>query len=123
MPLNRRSSKSNKKNRSRAVRNSSKSNRAKVARPAKNSSKSNKRNSTRKVRKGLRRTQRGGVGFTFDHNCRVGGLPARVATSECPNIGPLDSCSIKAAYGQSCNRQIGGKRKLKSSKKSKKARK
>lgn len=55
-------------------------------------------------------SQRGGVAYTFDHNCRVGGLPSRVAISECPKAGPLDSCYIKQLYGQTCN-QAGGKSK------------
>ena len=65
----------------------------------------------KRLSKSSRKLQRGGVGFTFDHGCKVGGLPARVALSDCPNVGPLDSCHIKAMYGQSCKRQMGGSRK------------
>ena len=75
----------------------------------------NTRNKTNKNRKSSKRVskkvQRGGVGFTFDNGCKVGGLPARVATSDCPNVGPLSSCHIKAAYGQSCTGQVGGAKK------------
>ena len=76
--------------------------------------KSNTRSRINKNRKSSKRVsqkvQRGGVGFTIDHGCKVGGLPARVATSDCPNVGPLSSCHIKAAYGQSCSGQVGGAR-------------
>jgi hypothetical protein len=68
-------------------------------------------NKNRKFSKRVsKKVQKGGVGFTFDNGCRVGGLPARVATSDCPNVGPLSSCHIKAAYGQSCTGQVGGAR-------------
>ena len=91
-----------------------------------NSSKVNNKfskKSCKMLKKKGNKSQKGGVRFGFDHNCRVGGLPARVAISECPNVGPLDARSIRAAYGQSNDLQVGGKRKLKSSKKSKKSRK
>ena len=54
--------------------------------------------------------QKGGVAYTFNNSCRVGGLPERVALSSCPLAGPLDSCYIKQQYGQSCTKQLGGKR-------------
>ena len=76
------------------------------------------RKSSKRVSK---KVQRGGVGFTFDHGCRVGGLPARVATSDCPNVGPLSSCHLKAAYGQSCAGQKGGARRTSKSNKSRKS--
>jgi hypothetical protein len=63
-----------------------------------------------------KKSQKGGVAYTFDHSCRVGGLPARVAISECPKAGPLDSCHVKQMYGQSC-KQAGGKRNSKRSNK------
>jgi hypothetical protein len=69
------------------------------------------RRNSKRMSKKLRKNQRGGVGFSFDHGCKVGGLPARVATNDCPSVGPLDSCHIKALYGNSCSRQAGGARK------------
>tara|TARA_Y100000591_G_C21706574_1_gene631135 strand:+ start:256 stop:627 length:372 start_codon:yes stop_codon:yes gene_type:complete len=73
------------------------------------------RRNSKRMSKKLRKNQRGGVGFSFDHGCKVGGLPARVATNDCPSVGPLDSCHIKALYGNSCSRQAGGARKSKRS--------
>lgn len=69
-----------------------------------------------------RKNQKGGVAYTFDHSCRVGGLPSRVSISECPNKGPLDPCHMKQMYGQSCKQAGGSKRSNKSNKKVKKSR-
>lgn len=53
-------------------------------------------------------SQRGGVGYKLDvfKNCKIGGLPEVVATSDCPPVGPGDSNFAQALYG-------GSKRKLK----------
>ena len=83
----------------------------------KNTKRKSKKNTKRLTKKrSYAKKQRGGVGFTFNHGCKVGGLPQRVAVSDCPNVGPLDNCFIKAMYGKSCN-QSGGKRKYKYSRK------
>jgi hypothetical protein len=48
-----------------------------------------------------RTTQKGGVGYKLDvlKNCKIGGLPEVVATSDCPPIGPGDSHFAQALYG------------------------
>ena len=64
-----------------------------------------------------KKLQKGGVGFSFNlqPNCRIGGLPERVSTSDCPSGSITDPCNIKKAYGQSCNTvQNGGKKSKKS---------
>jgi hypothetical protein len=47
--------------------------------------------------------QHGGVGYTLDvfKNCKIGGLPEVVATSDCPAVGPGDSKFAQALYGGS----------------------
>ena len=62
-----------------------------------------------------KRSQKGGVGFTFNlkSNCRIGGLPERNTTSDCPSGSIFDPCNIKKAYGQTCSSQNGGKRNYK----------
>lgn len=55
--------------------------------------------------------QKGGVGYKLDvfKNCKIGGLPEVVATSDCPPVGPGDSHFAQALYG-------GSKRKTRRSK-------
>lgn len=59
-----------------------------------------------------RTTQKGGVGYKLDvlKNCKIGGLPEVVATSDCPPVGPGDSNFAQALYG-------GSKRKTRRAKK------
>ena len=47
--------------------------------------------------------QKGGVGYKLDvfKNCKIGGLPEVVATSDCPPVGPGDSHFAQALYGGS----------------------
>lgn len=49
-----------------------------------------------------KKTQKGGVGFSFDLSKKVGGLPPRTRYSECPKSGSSKGASL---YGQA-----GGKR-------------
>lgn len=58
----------------------------------------------KKTQSRKRRTaQKGGVGYKLDvlKNCKIGGLPEVVATSDCPPIGPGDSNFAQALYGGS----------------------
>lgn len=54
-----------------------------------------------RVSKTRKRIQRGGVGYSLDvfKNCKIGGLPEVVATSDCPSMGPGDPGFAKALYG------------------------
>ncbi len=47
--------------------------------------------------------QKGGVGLKLDvaKNCKIGGLPEVVATSDCPPLGPGASNFAQALYGGS----------------------
>ena len=74
------------------------------------------------AKKNASRKQKGGVAYTFNNSCRVGGLPERVAISQCPKAGPLDSCHMKQMYGQSCT-QAGGKGKTMKKQMNKKSKK
>ena len=68
----------------------------------------------RRISKTKKRQQRGGVGYSLDvtkKNCKIGGLPEVVATSDCPSLGPGDPGFAQALYG--------GSRKSKRVKKSK----
>lgn len=60
-----------------------------------------------------KKSQKGGVGFSFDLSQKIGGLPQRKKYSECPKKN-----NPGALYGQA-----GGKKKSKKSKKVKKSKK
>jgi len=82
-------------------------------------SKTNKRTKSYRTKRVKKQLRFGGA-YTFDNNCRVGGLPEVVNVSECPKAGPLDSCYLKEMYGQSCKSlQSGGGKKNKRNKKRK----
>lgn len=67
-----------------------------------------------KQTKKLHASQVGGVGFKLDvfKNCKIGGLPEVVATSDCPSVGPGDSNFAQALYGgkQTKRKSRGAKR-------------
>ena len=86
-------------------------------------SKSNKRSKSYRTKRVKKQLRYGGA-YTFDNNCRIGGLPEVVNVSECPKAGPLDSCYLKEMYGQSCKSlQSGGTRARKTKNKKRKNRK
>lgn len=55
--------------------------------------------------------QKGGVGYKLDvfKNCKIGGLPEVVATSDCPAVGPGNPNFAQALYGGSKKRKLKNK--------------
>lgn len=69
-----------------------------------------------------KKSQKGGVGFSFDLSKKVGGLPPRTRHSECPKSGSTKGASLYAQAGGK-KKAMKRKNKTKKTKKSKKTKK